>query len=730
MHDVNRRQFVALGMASAGVFALGSSDAAETPDKQTASTRPSKNAAKISWRIHQPNWLADQSFTQVTSLLSKHRDVVDEVCLMESAGMSFFPASEFWNRTAAAMKGRLDALRHAGVPSVGINVLITLGHGGDNSATTLPLPAMIGHDGAESDATPCPSRPEFHEYTRAKYAAFAGIGPDFIWVDDDLRMQNHANIVWGCFCPVCLQIFGQEVGRSFSREELVGALNESRGGDLRRAWIEHNAATIEKICHTIGGAIRSVDPEIKTGLMTIGMVFSNYAGSAYDRWFAALRATKGRPGHGFYWDTSVGKLGMSALPGNRMELLYKAAEVERQIASFPATANDLQYEYETWPDGELVKSPQTALNEFAVALISGGCNGMALDTLGWGAPFTGYEPLFARLQHARPYLDTIMRHAKGVPAAGMWAAWSPQIMAKRSVQAGEAWLAPSATPEAPYDQELSVVLSSLGIPLTARPGQTSTVLTGRIAEALTDDELRSTLSGGVLMDTLALRVLEERGLGEFTGVRIAASYPIKTVVGMTMARMTTDPLNGAFAGSLHNTSAMTPAAFAAADVLAPLAGGVRILEQLEDPVGNFEDGVGQQRGPCVTAFENTLGGRVVVAGHAPWWLIHSNAKRHQMLEIADWLSHGKIPVRIVEPLPITPYVRTNAAAAKGIVLLFNTGLESIDTATVQIRLPQDTTVRLVSVDKGPALKRFSGASGWGVRVHNLPAWSTVSLLLG
>jgi hypothetical protein len=730
---ISRRAFMGLGAAGVGSLAFGSANnAADVPDMQRSPAASAGEAAKISWRIRQSHWVTGTGFAQLVSLLSKHRAVVDEVCLMESSGMSFFPAIEFWDRAADAMLGRIEALRRAGIPHVGINVLVTLGHAGEMAPPAVPLllPKMVGHDGKESQATPCPTRPEFLAYTRSKYAAMAGIRPDFIWVDDDVRMQNHPGVVWGCFCPVCLQLFGKQVQREFTREQLVATLNDPQGGGMRRAWVARNASVIEKLYATIGDAIHDVDPNIKTGMMTIGMVFSNYYGSAYDRWFSALRATKARPGHGFYWDTLIGSSMGTGGSGARMDLFPKAAEIGRQTEAYPAAATDRQYEYETWPDGQLAKSPQTAINEFAVALISGNCNGMALDTLGWGAPYSEYEILFDRLGRARSYLDSILQHAKGLPGAGMWCAWSPHIMASRAVHDEEAWLTVSSIPDTPYDQNLALTLGSLGIPLTARPDQPCAVLTGRIAEAFSDEQLRSILTRGVLLDTVALRVLSARGLGELTGVRIAASFPIRIAAGMTTARLTSDQINGPFAGALHNCSAFTPPPFDMADTLAPLTDGVRNLAQLEEPMGRLGVDAGEDKGPCVTAFENMLGGRVVVVGYSPWWFLQSASMRHQMLEIADWISRARILVRIVEPVALTPYVRVNADASKGVILLFNTGLEIVETATVHIRVSQNTPIRLVSAEKGPAMQRVGGAANWGLRIRHIAAWSTVGLLLG
>jgi hypothetical protein len=710
---ISRRQFVELGLAGAGALALGMTAAAASDLKRARLTdkMPLTLAWFLRWQIHMP----DAAFEPLLSLVSRHQSVIDELALYDTPGNAWFPSLETCSKAAEVMARRLESFRKVGIKSLGVTVINVIGGQSKQNqagAPDIPFPKMVGLDGKETDLNGCPNRPEMKAYTREKFAIVARIAPDFIWVSDDMRMQSHGEANWGCFCPVCLQLFSQQVGQKFTREELVSALDDPGTSHLRAAWVEHNARTIESVYATIGEAIHDTNPRVQTGMMTLGMDYTGYSGTAYERWFKALRATKARPGQLFYWDSPPGR----AFDTSRMGLLIKALEVSRQTETYSALVQDRQYEYESWPDGRLIKDPQTALNEIVVALAVG-CNGAALATLGWGPPFDEYLPLLERLHNARPYLESVLRHGATLPAAGLWSAWSPQIFAKRRVRSGEHWLSSDTfSPALAYDMNVTGVLAQVGIPLSARRSQYGAILTGRIIETLDDAELRSILGGGVLMDTVALRVIIERALGDLTGVRIEASDP-----ELTTARMTMDSFNGPYGGALH--WAVSPAGFNSNDVLTSVAPGVRGLVELEDELG-------RKRGLCMTAFENSEGGRVVVSGFAAWWFLQSAGRRFQMLEIADWISRHKVPVRIKEVLPLTPFVRMNAEGTKGLVVLLNTGLSPIELATVLIRAPRDTQVRLASVGKDSALQRFDNGADWGVRVTNVPPWSTVSLLIG
>jgi hypothetical protein len=221
-----------------------------------------------------------------------------------------------------------------------------------------------------------------------------------------------------------------------------------------------------------------------------------------------------------------------------------------------------------------------------------------------------------------------------------------------------------------------------------------------------------------MLDTLALRVLTERGMNELTGVKVASSYSISV-----NARLTNDPLNGPYAGAVHDAHQLLPETFRSADTLEPLDPKVRVLAELQD----FRSDV---KGPCMTAYENKLGGRVVVVGYAPWWYLQSAFKRFQTINTADWIAKGQLPLRIEETCAIAPFVRINKDQTRGVIVLLNTALGPVETATVHLRIPEKTGVRLASTNKESQMERFRLPDGWGVRIKNIQAWSAVSLLLG
>lgn len=662
------------------------------------------SAVRLSWRASLPKYEQDAAFERMLAFVKEYATVVDEVALFDSVTHHLYiPLADYGPRMELVHQ-RMDALRDAGVSSVGINVLTTLGHINEawDTMPRLPFQPMIGHDGSVSTGCACPNSEGLREYVRGKYTLAAQAGPDFIWVDDDIRMQNHG-VAYACFCPICLQQFAQLTGRTYTREQLVQALSDPECADVRQAWVELNIRSIESLMGEVEQAIHRVNPNIVTGLMTAGPGWTTYSGMAFERWMRALKATKMRPGGGFYSDAS------------RLEILDKAFDVGRQRAAKPASITDCQYELEDFPYQSLKKSATSVMHEGTMALASG-LNGIAFNALGmWEGALDDFVPIARQAQQVRPMWEALVQHCQDLPTAGLWVTWTPQLMARRKVYAGENWFASDRR----YEFTRAHVLTQIGLPLTAEAVPSgASVLFGRVIEAFDDDELRAMLARGVLMDSEALDVLTARGLGALAGVRIT-----RRIDNGAMERFTEDALNGPHAAEVRDARIeFWGDARGMADVLAPIAPGVRVLATMED---YFRRPIG----PCVTAYENELGGRVVVCGYAPWMFVHSSAKCTQLQNAADWITHEKLPVRIDETLPISPIVRANEAATRGALVLLHHGLESVERATLHVRAACKD-VRMVTPAGVQPLQAIPEPGGWRITLEHLQPWTTICLLWG
>ncbi|MEI6149821.1 MAG: hypothetical protein WCS01_12030 [bacterium] len=658
----------------------------------------------LSWRIGLESWESDIEFGRLMDLLLSHRAVVDEVAMFETVTHHLYiPLADYARRMEIAAR-RLYAFREAGIPAAGINVLCSIGHLNEAWSYMPPLPfqAMVGHDGSVSKSCACPNTPEMRAYVRAKYELVAKAGPDFIWVDDDIRMHHHG-VAWGCFCPTCLALFAKRAGKSFTREELVQAFDVPGQGGVRELWVEQNIASIESLLADIRDAIHKVNPKIVTGLMTAGAGWTTYSGQAFDRWFAALGATKGRPGGGFYTDATP------------LDMVDKALEMGRQRAVCPAALRDIQYELENFPYQRLKKSGAAVVDECSLALAHG-LNGVAFNMLGQSS--NSFEDSMAwinAIEPARPAWTKWVAHAAGLPTTGLWPAWSPRLMARRSVRKGESWLGWSPW----HSIAPPKVLADIGLPLASDAQSCGTILCGRVADAFSDDELKAMFSRGVLMDSTALELLEGRGLGHLTGVRLA-----RRLDNGMRERFTDDPLNGRAADQVRDARIeFWGDARGMADILEPIGGGVRVLTVIEDYFV-------RPQGPGMTAFENELGGRVVVMGYAPWMFLHGVGKRLQLQNAADWITRDAMPVRVDETVPLVSVARVAADRGRGAVMLLNGGLDVIPEATVHLRM-QAGQVRVLAVGRRSSIMPTEPeATGCRITLRDIEPWGLRMLLVG
>jgi hypothetical protein len=656
----------------------------------------------LSWRIGVAHYDSDPAFAALLEQVRANLDTLDEIAFFETVTHHLYiPLDEFAQRTALLAR-RVAEMKEAGVRSVGINVLTTIGHINEawDYMPKLPFQPMVGHDGAISNGCACPSTPEFREYVRAKYTLVAEAKPDFVWVDDDIRMNNHG-VAFGCFCPTCLAILAEATGIAWHREALVAALNAPERGDIRKTWVEQNSRTIESLMAGVASAIHAVDPNIATGLMTAGPG-DLYCGADLQSWLAALKATKLRPGGGFYADATP-----IQMVGKALDVGYGA-----RLAARTCGIADCQYELENFPYQKLKKSVTAFLDECTLSLATG-CTGIAFNMLPmWTAPYSDCAAFLPGIRKMRPVWERLVAHAGALPTVGLWPAWHPKLAERRDLRAGEAWLGSFNHNTAPY------TLAEIGIPLSIDGPELATVLAGREVEAFDEADLRSILSRGVLMDTSTLDILTRRGLGDLTGVRIA-----RRIDNGAMERFTDELLNGEHAGQIRDARIeFWGDARGMADILEPVTDGVQMLATLED---YFR----REQGPCLSLFENELGGRVAVLGYAQWIFLQSVAKRGQLQNIADWITRGTLPARIEEPTPVIPFVRLDDDRSRGAIVLLNAGLDPVEKLTVNVRAADVPAYRLTP--DGPAeIAQETSYGGWSVELADLAPWEVAILLIG
>ncbi|MHB9130121.1 MAG: hypothetical protein ACYDBB_03400 [Armatimonadota bacterium] len=379
--------------------------------------------AKISLRISPYLWMHPQRCKDLLALLREYRDTVGEVAFFTSFNHPPLPFAEVQTR-ATLLTELIPRFKALGL-SAGINHLATMGHLDENLEHMLnePWQRLVDVSGSESPGCYCVADPAMQEYVRQSYIALAKTAPDFIWIDDDVRMESHpTRVTYACFCDRCLAQFSEETGRTWTREVLHDAFSSgSREEQLnvRKQWLTHNRRYISDLLALIRKAVDTVNPALPLGLMTAELYYSGYG---YVEWAAALAGTANvqvmwRPGGGFYTD--------EAMHG----ALEKAHAIGRQIAPLSPSVVDIQSEIENFPYQRLKKSAATLGLEVGT-YIAAGCTGAALNIFGISAdPLDEYHTYFARVRELRGFFEREVAAFGRSQCTGIWTATNPEWFA-------------------------------------------------------------------------------------------------------------------------------------------------------------------------------------------------------------------------------------------------------------------------------------------------------------
>ena len=618
--------------------------------------------AFISFRLGTILWMPDERFDETMKLFEKYRGVTDEVAFFTSETHPCLPLSVIQDR-CKLLEQRMDAVRKMGYRA-GINILSTIGHHNENLPNSLKgdYTPLTDLDGNICEGSRCPNDEHMQRYIEAVYQAMTKARPDFIWIDDDVRLYGHMPITTGCFCDHCLAIFEKETGRKVTRESLK---KEFRDFELRKAWLDHNRRTIARLFTLIEKTVHAMDPNLILGFMTGDRYFEGYD---FDRWAEILSGSKQlpvmwRPGGGFYFDNEP------------RGLVNKSHDVGRQIAFLPECVQSIQSEIENFPYQRLKKAESITALE-AASHIASGCTGAAFNVLSmYDEPLDEYEPLVARLHRSRPFYDLLVRTLGRSKPLGIHTGWNKNSFAAANLNK-ETWINDNMwTLGGSHAYEMF----ELGLPPAYALDASSVVaFTGDQPAAFSDEDLKKILAGGVYLDGGALECLNRMGYREYTGFSVEKTYDKDCV-----EQLLPHPLNEPFAGRKRDNRQSflwwnVPAAALAYD------------SKKASPLSRLVDYTGKEVTPCASGiFENSLGGRVCVAGYFPWTFLQNLSKASQMKHLLRWLSRDTLPAYIASYHKINLWVRSMEKGRLAVVLI-NSSFDTAESAEIMLHTSQDT----------------------------------------
>lgn len=565
-------------------------------------------------RLAPPRWVSEKQYDEILNLLNKYKSVADEIAFFTGASGSGIPLDAFKGNMNILRK-RMAKARKKGFRA-GLNLFVTLGHRDEDLKNSLKgdYTHMTGIDGIISKGCYCPNHEDYQIYLKKKYRIASETNPDFIWIDDDARMSNHGPVKYACLCKKCLEIFEKETGmkvqqRSFKKAMNVGTIEEKLKN--RKAWLQHNRNTMDRLCSLIEGAVHEVNSDIEIGFMSGDRFYDGYDFENYANILAGKdqSSTMWRPGGGFYVDYDI------------RGLSEKAHAIGRQSSVLPNSVFSIQSEIECVPCQRLEKAAKVVVLEVA-SYIAAGCTGATYSILPYyKSPLSEYEPLLTELQQAQPFFDLMVKTLGRSKIRGLQTFWNKNTFITGNIIEGN-WLNSSAVIN-------SHELYDIGLPACYSNDHADvTILQKDNIFALSKAEIKMLLTKSVYMDWEALNQLNKSGFKDLTGFELFSSN--NNGHDVWVEKYLKHSLNGEYSGyERRGFPQQVVYALKKTDVKSE---ALTILYDFAD----------QGRGIGMGIFENKLGGRICVAGYYPFTVIGNLTKSWQMKSIFKWCSRDNI----------------------------------------------------------------------------------------
>ena len=575
-------------------------------------------------RVSLRHWEEDEKFSVFYETMERLR-CFDEYALFDHTGHTP-PPLEVMKQRIPILAKRMNELRKIS-RRVGINHLCTLGHADEDSinANSNAGRFFTGIDGRSTPGNFCPADEMFREnYIAPVYRMLAETNPDFIWIDDDVRLDNHGfGVHFGCFCDACFERVKKYFNFTGSREEFQLSFDGPATAELRERrlkMLEWNRQEECDLVDFIARTVHNVNPQIILGRMDGPEFWS----ADRCRQAEVLRGPAGnpvrwRPGGGVYTDM---------VPD---ALLSKAHLLGHMVSQLPPFVQEIDSEIENFPSVNLSKSKRFNVME-TTAYCAAGCTGTALNILCAQdvSPVSFFEELLLSMKKQKSFNDKVVSGCAGLPPVGIWDGCDHDYFLGNN-EKSEHWIGQEKSPDVNFT---SGQLHTLGLPVAyCKKNAVCTALSACGAAAASDETLLELLSGGLYLDAAALDILHQRGFSQYLKVRTGKIFERDALEKTEAHELTPLPYLRNMVQSFYG---------GVATALIPLADDVQILSRLVD----FHQNVLADCGSAV--FTTPLGGRVCVAGYAPWNAALQAARNMQLHQIFRWLSGDRLPLEVTD----------------------------------------------------------------------------------
>ena len=553
-----------------------------------------------------------------------------------------------------------------------------------------PFQHIMDCDGHETHAS-CPLDSHFRKDFSAKIAACARRArPSVIFFEDDFTLSNHGgmNAMRGCFCPLHLAEYAKRTGESHTAQEIAEMFRNptTANAPLRQAFAELSRDSLAGLAASIRAAIDEVDSSIRVCLCQSGFVdIDGDATEAVARAFAGGTRPMVRVFGAAYFNENA----PATLPGELAHTFWSAQHLGKDV--------ELIHETDPYPHTRFCNSSLYLFSELAAAVMAGVTGSYYYCTQYSDDPMSddGYA---RRLVDGRRRLETVRDLRATMRPVGVRAVYTPKevYMFRETKKSATSGMLPVH----------AYFLGKVGFPMTTVEDSPVAMLIGNTPDALSDDEIRKLLSGGVLVDAEAAVSLSRRGFSSLMG---CAAEEANGRLFFNHERILPVAGCSTVGKKLYNREMDTP----------PFIGWTpkkSVLAELKPEKGaevwsEVYDYRGESVAPATVFFRNQLGGRVAVLSRSLDARVHpsiySSRKQELFHRLFEVLADGR-------PLDVTahktPSIWLVAARNDRELLFMAENLCGEPRSDIELRFSPEWCGGEVSVLKGDGSWRIIGAA--------------------
>jgi hypothetical protein len=514
-------------------------------------------------------------------------------------------------------------------------------------------------DGTVSEKTPCPLCPEFREVFSQNIAAVVNIArPFMVQFEDDYELSWQPPAVrFGCFCPYHLAEFAKRQNRNYARVELLEIFRQVNPESvrLRRSWAELSRDSLVALAVLIRKKIDAIAPETRISLCQSGV--SDFDG---DFTQAVTQAFAGntRPAVRLY-GSSYSSDDATSLPETIFHALYSRQHLPAEFECF--------HESDTYPHTRFFMSAAKIKSLMTAAFAYGFDDSLFYATQYLDHPMEerGYLAMY-RKEVKR--FSALKEAVQGHPVSGCEILHRPFGHIFNPYKGGN--------PGVPFNDWVRVA-GRFGIPYTSVDGNVKLV-SGAVAAALDEQEIRNLLCGGLFLDGEAAVILHEKGWGKFIGAKVvpgkSAAFcyegvrrpeAYQTIQGRLMYNLIFAPA-GSEGGSFYE---LEP--FDQTEIITDF------LDAKEKPVI-----------PGLIRCENELGGRVSVMafklGGNRSSALFNYKKKELVRQTIEWLGRKPLPVYVKDIPNVLCIFNRPAADRTAVVTLISLNSDTYESFSLVV----------------------------------------------